>query len=252
MYGRNGDSPLAVIAASTPSDCFYMAIEAFRLAIKYMCPVILLTDGYLANGSEPWKIPHANELADIPVKFWTDKETYQTYLRDEFLSRPWAKPGTPGLEHRIGGLEKANITGAVSYDHDNHDLMVKLREQKIQNMVFDIPDLEVTGDEHGELLVLGWGGTFGAITEAVLRCRKAGYKVSQAHLKYLNPMPGNTGKVLKNFKKVLIPEINLGQLAMLIKSKFLIPVEQFNLVRGLPFKSSDIEERIIDLIGGKN
>jgi 2-oxoglutarate ferredoxin oxidoreductase subunit alpha len=251
MYGRNGDSPLAVIAASTPSDCFYMAIEAFRLAIKYMCPVILLTDGYLANGSEPWKIPHVNELADIPVKFWTEKETYQTYLRDEFLSRPWAKPGTPGLEHRIGGLEKANITGAVSYDHDNHDLMVKLREQKIQNMVCDIPDLEVTGDEQGELLVLGWGGTFGAITEAVLRCRKAGYNVSQAHLKYLNPMPANTGKVLKSFKKVLIPEINLGQLAMLIKSKFVIPVEQFNLVRGLPFKSSDIEEKIIDLMGGK-
>jgi len=227
-----------------------MAIEAFRLAIKYMCPVILLTDGYLANGSEPWKIPHVNELPEIPVKFWTDEQTYQPYLRDEFLSRPWAKPGTPELEHRIGGLEKANITGAVSYDHDNHDLMVKLREQKIKNMVFDIPDLIVDGEEQGDILVLGWGGTYGAITEAVLRCRKAGYKVSQAHLKYLNPMPGNTGKVLKSFKKVLIPEINLGQLSKLIKSEFLIPVEQFNLVRGLPFKSIDIEERIIDIIGG--
>jgi 2-oxoglutarate ferredoxin oxidoreductase subunit alpha len=251
MYGRNGESPLAILAASTPSDCFYMAFEAFRLAIKFMCPVILLTDGYLANGSEPWKIPHVNELPEIPVKFWTDKETYQTYLRDEFLSRPWAKPGTPGLEHRIGGLEKANITGAVSYDHDNHDLMVRLRDQKIKNMVKDIPDLTVDGDEEGELLVLGWGGTYGAITEAVIRLRKAGYKVSQAHLKYLNPMPTNTEKVVRSFKKVLIPEINLGQLSKIIRSEFLIPVEQFNLVRGLPFKSIDIEEKIIDLLGGK-
>jgi 2-oxoglutarate/2-oxoacid ferredoxin oxidoreductase subunit alpha len=251
MYGRNGESPLCVIASSTPSDCFYMAIEAFRIAIKFMCPVILLTDGYLANGSEPWKIPHVNELPDIPVKFWEDKETYQTYLRDEFLSRPWAKPGTPGLEHRIGGLEKANVTGAVSYDHDNHDLMVKLRDQKIKNIAKDIPDLAVDGEQEGELLVLGWGGTYGAIIEAVLRLRKAGYKVSQAHLKYLNPMPANTEKVLRSFKKVLIPEINLGQLAKIIRSEFLIPVEQFNLVRGLPFKSMDIEEKIIDLLGGK-
>lgn len=251
MYGRNGESPLCVIASSTPSDCFYMAIEAFRIAIKFMCPVILLTDGYLANGSEPWKIPHVNELQDIPVKFWEDKETYQTYLRDEFLSRPWAKPGTPGLEHRIGGLEKANVTGAVSYDHDNHDLMVNLREQKIKNIAKDIPDLAVDGEQEGELLVLGWGGTYGAIIEAVLRLRKAGYKVSQAHLKYLNPMPANTEKVLRSFKKVLIPEINLGQLAKIIRSEFLIPVEQFNLVRGLPFKSMDIEEKIIDLLGGK-
>jgi 2-oxoglutarate ferredoxin oxidoreductase subunit alpha len=228
-----------------------MAIEAFRIAIKFMCPVILLTDGYLANGSEPWKIPHVNELQDIPVKFWEDKETYQTYLRDEFLSRPWAKPGTPGLEHRIGGLEKANVTGAVSYDHDNHDLMVNLREQKIKNIAKDIPDLAVDGEQEGELLVLGWGGTYGAIIEAVLRLRKAGYKVSQAHLKYLNPMPANTEKVLRSFKKVLIPEINLGQLAKIIRSEFLIPVEQFNLVRGLPFKSMDIEEKIIDLLGGK-
>jgi 2-oxoglutarate ferredoxin oxidoreductase subunit alpha len=251
MYGRNGEAPLAVIAASTPSDCFYMALEAFRLAVKYMCPVILLTDGYLANGSESWKIPHASELPEIPVKFWADKDTYKTYLRDEFLSRPWAKPGTPGLEHRVGGLEKANITGMVSYDHDNHDLMVKLREKKIKDMNRDIPDLKVDGDEEGDLLVLGWGGTYGAITEAVLRCRKAGYKVSQAHLKYLNPMPANTEKVLKSFKKVLLPEINLGQLAKIIRAEFLIPVIQFNLVRGLPFKSADIEEYIIDILGGK-
>jgi len=251
LYGRNGESPLAVIASSTPSDCFYMAIEAFRLALKYMCPVILLTDGYLANGSEPWKIPHVNELPDITVKFWTDKNTFKPYLRDDVFSRPWAKPGTPGLEHRIGGLEKANIIGTVSYDPDNHDSMIKLRDQKIKNMALDIPDLEVSGEQEGELLVLGWGGTYGSITEAVLRCRVAGLKVSQAHLKYLNPMPKNTEKVLRSFKHVLIPEINLGQLAKVIRAEFLIPVLQFNMVRGLPLRSGDIEEKVIDILGGK-
>jgi 2-oxoglutarate ferredoxin oxidoreductase subunit alpha len=251
LYGRNGESPLAVIASSTPSDCFYMAIEAFRLALKYMCPVILLTDGYLANGSEPWKIPHVNELPDITVKFWTDKNTFKPYLRDDVFSRPWAKPGTPGLEHRIGGLEKANIIGTVSYDPDNHDSMIKLRDQKIKNMALDIPDLEVSGEQEGELLVLGWGGTYGSITEAVLRCRAAGLKVSQAHLKYLNPMPKNTEKVLRSFKHVLIPEINLGQLAKVIRAEFLIPVLQFNMVRGLPLRSGDIEEKVIDILGGK-
>jgi len=251
LYGRNGESPLAVIASSTPSDCFYMAIEAFRLALKFMCPVILLTDGYLANGSEPWKIPHVNELPDLPTKFWTDKNTFKPYLRDEVLSRPWAKPGTPGLEHRIGGLEKANITGTVSYDPDNHHEMIKLRDQKIKNMALDIPDLEIFGEQEGELLVLGWGGTYGSITEAVLRCRAAGIKVSQAHLKYLNPMPKNTEKVLRSFKHVLIPEINLGQLSKVIRAEFLIPAIQFNLVRGLPLRSGDIEEKIIDILGGK-
>ena len=251
LYGRNGEAPVAVIASSTPSDCFYMAIEAFRLALKFMCPVILLTDGYLANGSEPWRIPHVDELPDLPTKFWTDKNTYKPYLRDDVLSRPWAKPGTPGLEHRIGGLEKANISGTVSYDPDNHDLMIRIRDQKIKNMALDIPDLEVSGEQEGDLLVLGWGGTYGSITEAVLRCRAAGLKVSQAHLKYLNPMPKNTEKVLRSFKHVLIPEINLGQLAKVIRAEFLIPVLQFNLVRGLPLRSGDIEERIIDILGGK-
>ncbi len=251
LYGRNGEAPVAVIASSTPSDCFYMAMEAFRIALKFMCPVILLTDGYLANGSEPWKIPHADELPNIPVKFWTDKNTFKPYLRDDVLSRPWAKPGTPGLEHRIGGLEKANISGSVSYDPDNHDLMIRIRDQKIKNIALDIPELEVTGEQEGDLLVLGWGGTYGSITEAVLRCRNAGLKVSQAHLKYLNPMPVNTEKVLRSFKHVLIPEINLGQLSKVIRAEFLIPVIQFNLVRGLPLRSGDIEEKIIDILGGK-
>ncbi len=251
VYGRNGESPVAVVAAATPSDCFNMALEAARIAIKFMTPVILLTDGYLGNGSEPWKVPHASELPEIPVKFRTEKEGFAPYLRDENLARPWVKPGTPGLEHRVGGLEKANITGNVSYDPDNHDLMIKLREQKVKGIANDIPLLDVDGEQSGELLVLGWGGTFGAIKEAVIKAREEGYKVSQAHLKYLNPFPSNTEKVLKSFKKVLIPEINLGQLAKLIRSEYLIPVEQFNVVRGLPFRVSDIENKIIEMLGGK-
>jgi 2-oxoglutarate ferredoxin oxidoreductase subunit alpha len=249
IYGRNGEAPVPVVAASTPSDCFNMAIEASRIAVKYMTPVILLTDGYIANGSEPWRIPKMNEISDIPVKFRTEKEGFAPYMRDDNLSRPWVKLGTPGLEHRIGGLEKANITGNVSYDPENHDLMIKLRDQKVKNVANDIPDLEVDGNQSGDLLVLGWGGTFGAITEAVIKARKDGYKVSQAHLKYMNPMPKNTEEVLRRFKKVLIPEINLGQLAKIIRSEFLIKPEQLNVVRGLPFRVSDIEDKIIEVLG---
>jgi len=251
VYGRNGEAPVPVLAASTPSDCFYMAIEASRIAIKFMTPVILLTDGYIANGSEPWKVPHFNEIPDIPVKYRTEKEGFAPYLRDENLSRPWVKLGTPGLEHRIGGLEKANITGDVSYDPDNHDLMIHLRDQKVKNVAKDIPDLAVDGEQSGDLLVLGWGGTYGTITEAVHQARRDGYKVSQAHLKYLNPMPKNTEEVLKRFKKVLIPEINLGQLAKIIRSEFLIRPEQLNIVRGLPFRVSDIEDKIIEIAKGE-
>lgn len=251
VYGRNGEAPVAVVAAQSPSDCFNMALEASRIAVKYMTPVILLTDGYIANGSEPWRVPKASDLPSFEVKFRTEKEGFAPYLRDSNLSRPWVKPGTPDLEHRIGGLEKANISGNVSYDPDNHDRMVKLREQKVQNIVNDIPDLKVDGDQSGELLVLGWGGTYGAITEAVMKARKKGYKVSQAHLRYIHPFPKNTGEVLNNFKNVLIPEINLGQLAKVIRSEFLLPVKQFNVVRGLPFRTSDIEDKIIEMLGGK-
>ena len=251
-YGRNGEAPVAVLAAKTPKDCFYMAIEASRIALKYMTPVILLTDGYLANGSEPWKIPDVNSIPEIKVKHHTAKEGFFPYSRDENLIRPWAVPGTPGLEHRIGGLEKANITGNVNYNPDNHDKMVKLRTEKINNIVNDIPDLEVYGEDEGELLVLGWGSTFGTILDAVNQTREAGYKVSQAHLKYLNPLPKNTGEVLNRFKTILIPEINLGQLARIIRSEYLIPIEQFNLVRGLPFKVSDIAGKITDMLGGSN
>ena len=252
MFGRNGEAPVCVVAARTPRDCFYMAIEASRLALKYMTPVILLTDGYLANGSEPWRIPNISELPDITVKFQTDPKDFHPYTRDKNLARPWAVPGTPGLEHRIGGLEKSDIYGNVSYDPENHDKMVKLRTEKIKRMVNDIPDLKVDGNEKGELLVLGWGSTYGTIKDAVLKARNNGLTVSQAHLRYLNPMPKNTGDVLKNFKKVLIPEINLGQLARLIRSEYLLSVEQLNLVRGLPFKVNDILGKITELLGGGN
>jgi 2-oxoglutarate ferredoxin oxidoreductase subunit alpha len=252
MYGRNGEAPVCVLSARTPRDCFYMAIEASRLALKYMIPVILLTDGYLANGSEPWRIPHVEDIPEIKVKLATNPEGYYPYSRDENLARPWAVPGTPNLEHRIGGLEKSNIYGNVSYDPDNHDKMVKLRKEKVKNIVNDIPDLKVDGDQSGELLVLGWGSTYGTIKEAVAKANIAGLKVSQAHLRYINPMPKNTESVLKSFNKVLIPEINLGQLSKIIRSEFLIPVQQLNIVRGLPFKVNDILEKITELLGGGN
>ncbi|MFO7526004.1 MAG: 2-oxoacid:acceptor oxidoreductase subunit alpha [Ignavibacteriaceae bacterium] len=252
VYGRNGEAPVAVLAARTPRDCFYMAIEASRIAVKFMTPVILLTDGYLANGSEPWRIPNVNELPEIKVEYRKDKEGFFPYLRDENLTRPWAIPGTPGLEHRIGGLEKANITGNVNYDPDNHHNMVNLRAQKIKNIQYDIPDLEVDGESQGELLVLGWGGTYGSLKEAVSKARELGYPVSHAHLKYLNPFPKNTAEILGRFKKILIPEINLGQLSKMIRSEFLIDVEQFNIVRGLPFRTSDILTKITEMLGGNN
>lgn len=252
IYGRNGEAPIAVVATSTPGDCFDMAIEASRIAIKYMTPVILLSDGYIANGTEPWKIPNVSDLPEIDVKFRKEKEGFYPYLRDENLSRPWVKPGTPGLEHRIGGLEKADVTGDVSYDGDNHEKMVILRAKKIKNIQNDIPDLEVQYEKEGELLVLGWGGTYGAITEAVDHARAEGLKVSQAHLKYLNPLPINTGEVLKRFKKTLIPELNMGQLARVIKSEYLIPVISQTKIKGIPFKSIEIQAKISELLGGGN
>jgi len=252
FYGRSGESPVGIVAASTPGDCFNMAIEASRLALKFMVPVILLTDGYIANGSEPWRIPHVNELPEIEVKFRKDPQNFHPYERDENLSRPWAVPGTPDLEHRIGGLEKEDITGDVSYDPDNHDHMVRLRAQKIKNMQNEIPDLEVDGNSSGDLLVLGWGGTYGAIKDAVDGVRAKGYDVSQAHLNYLNPFPKNLGDILNNFKKILIPEINLGQLSKIIRGEFLIDVIQYNKIRGLPFKSIEIQNKIAEILGGGN
>ncbi len=252
VYGRNGEAPLVVVAASTPSDCFYMAVEAAKLALKYMTPVILLTDGYIANGTEPWKLPNVEDLEKFPVKFADDPETFAPYKRDENLSRLWATPGTKGMEHRIGGLEKANVTGNVNYDPDNHEFMVNLRAQKVANAVKDIPDIEVDGPAEGDLLVLGWGGTYGAITEAIEKARDDGYNVAQAHLKYINPFPANLEKVLKSYKQVLIPELNLGQLATLIKSKYMLDVVTLSKVKGLPFKASEIKNRIVEMLGGSN
>ncbi|QQS37875.1 MAG: 2-oxoacid:acceptor oxidoreductase subunit alpha [Ignavibacteriales bacterium] len=252
FFGRHGEAPLCILAASSPADCYWSAIEASRIALKYMTPVILLTDGYLAFGSEPLRIKPFDELPEIPVRFKVNPDDFHPYSRDENLVRPWAIPGTPGLEHRIGGLEKKHIYGNISYEPDNHELMINLRQQKIEKIADDIPDLVVEGDQSGELLILGWGSTYGAIREAVTRVKENGYNVSQAHLKYLNPMPKNLGSVLKNFKKVLIPELNLGQLALLIRNKFLLDVLQFNKVQGQPFKVSEIENKLVEILGGKN
>lgn len=249
IYGRNGECPVAVIAPATPADCFYMAYEAVKIATQFMTPVMYLSDGFLANGSEPWKVITSDSLPDLKVNFRTEAEGFFPYLRDENLARPWAVPGTPGLEHRIGGLEKQNITGNVNYDPDNHENMVKIRAQKIKNIQNVIPKLEVNGDQEGELLVLGWGSTYGAIIAACENARAKGKKVSYAHLKYLNPMPVNTGDVVKNFKKVLIPEMNLGQLSRIIRAEFLVDAISMNKVQGLPFKAREIEQKIEEILG---
>jgi len=252
MFGRNGEAPVAVVAASTPADCFNMALEASRIAVKYMVPVMYLSDGYLANGSEPWKIPDPDKIPAIEVKFSKEKEGFQPYSRDENLSRPWAIPGTPDLMHRIGGLEKANITGNVNYDPENHEYMVHLRAQKVKNIENDIPALEVTGDSDADLLIIGWGGTYGAITEAVNRVRSKGFKAAQAHFRYLNPFPKNTESVLKKYKYILCPELNMGQLARILRSEYLIDVQSFTKIQGLPFKSSEIEKKMYMILGGNN
>ncbi|MEO8399985.1 MAG: 2-oxoglutarate ferredoxin oxidoreductase subunit alpha, partial [Ignavibacteriaceae bacterium] len=251
FYGRNGEAPVPVIAPSTPADCFQMALEAARIATKYMVPVMYLSDGYIANGSEPWRIPEPADIPEIKIEFRTEKENFQPYMRDENLSRPWVIPGTPGLEHRIGGLEKANITGNVSYDPQNHEFMVRLRAEKIKNIENDIPQLKVFGDEDSDLLVAGWGGTYGSITEAINRIRKKGKKVAQVHFKYLNPFPKNTKEILTKYKIILCPELNLGQLSKILSSQFDIKVVQFNKIQGIPFKSSEIENKIDSILEGK-
>jgi 2-oxoglutarate ferredoxin oxidoreductase subunit alpha len=253
VVGRNGEAPLCVLAASTPADCFDAAYEAARIAIKYMTPVICLTDGYVANGAEPWLIPRADDLPAIPVKFEKDPATFKPYARDEkTLSRPWAIPGTPGLQHRIGGLEKAHITGNISYDPDNHDFMIKMRAAKIDGIANDIPLQQIEGDPEGEVLVVGRGGTYGAIKSAVAEARAKGRSVSHAHVKYLNPFPRNLGEILYKFKHVLIPEINNGQLVKLLRAKYLVPAVGFNVIKGLPLRSEDIESKIESFFGGNN
>ena len=252
MFGRNGESPVAVIAPQTPNDCFAIALEAVRIATTYRTPVIVLSDGYLANGSEPWQIPAVDELPQLAVEFATEpnghdakgKPTFQPYLRDpQTLARPWAIPGTAGLEHRLGGIEKADVTGNISYDPDNHDKMTRLRAAKIAGI--DVPDLQVD-DPNGEaeLLVLGWGSTFGPISAAVRQLRESGLSVAQAHLRYLNPMPVNTADVLRSYRRVLIPEMNMGQLALLVRGTYLVDAHSYTAVRGLPFSSAELVEVI--------
>ena len=252
MFGRNGESPVPIVAPATPAECFEYAIEAFRLALRYMTPVMYLSDGFLANGAEPWRIPNFDDLPDISVSNHTDRPSFQPYSRDpETLARPWAVPGTPGLEHRIGGLEKADITGNVSYDPDNHHRMTVLRQQKIAGIAKDIPPLEVFGPQNGELLVLGWGSTYGAIRSAVERLQAEGWSVAHAHLRHLNPLPANTEQVLRSFRRVLVPEVNMGQLSFLLRGKFLLDVVGLNRVRGKPFRIIEIRQAAEELLGEK-
>jgi 2-oxoglutarate ferredoxin oxidoreductase subunit alpha len=245
MFGRNSDCPVGIVAPATPGDCFTMAVEAVRLSTKYMVPVFFLSDGYLGNGSEPWEIPSIDSLPEMKIKFRTETEGFFPYLREEAtLARPWAVPGTPGLEHRIGGIEKQNITGNVSYDPENHDFMVRLRQEKIQRMQQDIPDIEIFGESQGKVLVLGWGSTYGSITTAVEHMQEQGLSVSSAHLRNLNPFPKNLGEVLKGFDTVIIPELNLGQLAMLVRAQFLVDAVSYTKVKGKPFKVSELTAKI--------
>ncbi|MBP2476086.1 2-oxoglutarate ferredoxin oxidoreductase subunit alpha [Crossiella equi] len=255
MFGRNGEAPVPVLAPATPADCFEMTVEAVRIALTYRTPVLLLSDGYIANGSEPWLIPDADSLPDLRVSFATEPNApdgsgeFWPYLRDENLARPWAVPGTPGLEHRIGGLEKGDGKGNISYDPDNHDKMVRLRQAKIDGVT--VPDLVVddpTGD--ADVLVLGWGSTFGPIGAAARRVRRLGQKVATAHLRHLNPFPGNLGDVLKGYRKVLIPEMNLGQLALLVRAKYLVDAISHTKVAGTPFKAEELQDVFIDIIQG--
>ena len=252
MYGRNGESPLPVIAACSPSDCFEVAQEAWRIATRFMLPVILLSDGYIANGAEPWRIPDVEDLPKIAVEHpqaSDDGAVFQPYARDERLSRPWAVPGTPGLEHRLGGLEKQDISGNVSYDSDNHQHMTNVRRQKVQNIAAEIPEQTVTGNESGDLLVVSWGGTFGACTTAVDQCRRDGLSVSHAHLRYLNPFPRNLGEVLSRYQRVLVPELNMGQLRSILRSTYLVDAVGLNKVQGKPFAVSEIVAKIKELLG---
>jgi 2-oxoglutarate/2-oxoacid ferredoxin oxidoreductase subunit alpha len=255
MFGRNGESPVPIVAPASPADCFNAAIEAARIAVKYRTPVILLSDGYLANGSEPWRIPDIASLPDLSQQFAFAKPAggdgeFEPFRRDPAtLARPWAVPGTPGLEHRIGGIEKADVTGDISYDPDNHDRMVRLRQAKVDGIAADMAPLEVDDpDGDARVLVLGWGSTFGSIGAAVRRVRGAGHPVAQAHLRHLNPFPPNLGDVLRRYDKVLVPEINLGQLALLLRGRFLVDVISYNRVRGLPFQAAELAGVIEDVI----
>jgi 2-oxoglutarate ferredoxin oxidoreductase subunit alpha len=249
LYGRNSESPVVVLAPATPADCFNIAIEAVRIAVKYMTPVIVLSDGYLANGAEPWRLPDLADLPEIPVEFRTDPRGFFPYLRDpETLSRPWVIPGTPNLEHRIGGLEKEYLTGNVSYAPTNHEQMVRVRARKIAGVVREIPPTKVFGPESGDLLVVGWGSTFGPIEAAVRQAQAAGKRVAHVHLRHLNPLPPDLGGVLRRFGKILVPEMNLGQLVKILRAEYLVDAVGLNKIQGLPFKVGEIARRIEQML----
>ena len=252
LFGRNSDSPMPVVAPSTPADCFDVAIEAWRIALTYMTPVVYLSDAFLATGSEPWRLPDVDDLPRIAVTNATDRATYHPYDRDPItMARPWAVPGTPGLEHRIGGLEKSDITGNVSYDPDNHHKMQLLRAEKVARIADTIPDLVPFGVDRGELVILGWGSTYGAIRSATERLLAEGQSVAHVHLRHLNPFPRNLGDILSGFEHVLIPEINLGQLLMLVRARYLVDAKGYDRVRGKPFRIAEIHERAEQLLAGR-
>ena len=251
VYGRNGEAPMVVLAPATPADCFMMAYEACRIALKYMIPVILLSDGYIANGSEPWKIPDVNTLPDMETRILKKKEGFAPFNHgNPDLARPWALPGTPGMEHRIGGLEKWEETGHVSYDPENHQKMVELRQEKVDIIARDLPPAKPFGKESGDLLVIGWGGTHGALRSAVETAQSEGMSVSHLHLRHLNPLPQNLGEILVKFQKVMIAELNLGQLANIIRAKFLVDAVGLNKVQGKPFTQTEVFNKITELVKG--
>jgi len=249
LYGRNSEAPIPVVAPSSPGDCFWIALEASRIAIKHMVPVIILSDGYLANGAEPWKVPTVDELPAIPVHFETNPEGFLPYKRNpETLSRPWAIPGTPGLEHRIGGIEKQDVTGNINYEPLNHEHMVRLRAAKVEAVANDIPDVVPEGDPDGDLLIVAWGSTHGPITAGLQAQRAKGRRIGHVHLRHLNPLPTNLGEVIKRYKKVLVPEMNMGQLVMVLRAKYLVDAQGFNKIQGKPFKTSEIEQKIEEML----
>src|ERR1700689_2529890 len=250
LYGRNSEAPIPVVAPSSPGDCFWIALEASRIAIKHMVPVIILSDGYLANGAEPWKVPTIDELPEIPVHFETNPEGFLPYRRDPVtLSRPWAVPGPPGMEHRIGGIEKQDVTGNIDYEPLNHEHMVRLRAAKVEAVADDIPPGVPEGDQSGDLLIIAWGSTHGPITAALNAQREKGRSIGHVHLRHLNPLPRDLGDVIKRFKKVLVPEMNMGQLLMILRAKYLVDAQGYNKIQGKPFKTSEIENKIEQMLG---
>jgi 2-oxoglutarate ferredoxin oxidoreductase subunit alpha len=252
MWGRHGEAPIPIIAAKSANDCFYATYEAAQVALKYMTPVIMLSDGYLAQGTEPWLVPTVESLPEIESKFAENSEKYKPYLRDkETLAREWAIPGMAGFEHQIGGLEKENITGIVSQDPKNHQLMSELRAEKVERIVKEVPDAIIEGEQSGDILIIGWGSSYGAIKNTFDKLREEGHKLSFVHLRWLNPFPANLGEILTKFKRIFIPEMNLGQLSILIQAKYLRSVLGYHKLHGKPFTAIEIENELIKILNEK-